>query len=44
MLAIISSDRCYISNLLDKLDYSKKQSPNKSEIYEWIIKNINLLF
>ena len=34
MLAIISSDRCYISNLLDKLDYSKKQSPNKSEIYE----------
>lgn len=34
MLAIVSSDRCYISDLLDKLDYSKKQSPNKSEIYE----------
>ena len=39
MLAIVSSDKCYISDLLKKLDYSKKQSPNKSEMYECVYKD-----
>ena len=32
MLAITASDRCYISDILEKTNYSKEDSPNKSEI------------
>lgn len=38
MLAIVASDRCYVNNLLEKLDYKKETSPNKSELYKCIYK------
>ena len=34
MLAIVTSDKCYVSDLLEKLNYSKETSPNKSEVYK----------
>lgn len=34
MLALISSDKCYVNNLLEKLSYSKEKSPNMSHIYK----------
>lgn len=34
MLAIVASDRCYVNDLLEKLTYSKEESPNKSELYK----------
>lgn len=34
MLAIVASDRCYVNDLLEKLTYSKEESPNKSDVYK----------
>ena len=34
MLAIVASERCYVSDLLEKLSYTKEESPNKSEVYK----------
>ncbi len=34
MLAIVTSDRCYVSDILEKINYSKEVSPNKSELYK----------
>ena len=34
MLAITTSDSCYVNNLLQKLDNVKEKSPNKTEIYK----------
>ena len=34
MLAIVASDKCYVNVLLEKLTYSKEESPNKSEVYK----------
>lgn len=34
MLAITASDRCYISDILEKINYTKEESPNKSELYK----------
>ncbi len=34
MLAIVSSDRCYVNDLLEKLTFSKELSPNKTELYK----------
>ncbi len=34
MLAIVTSDKCYVSYLLEKLNYSKETSPNMSEVYK----------
>lgn len=33
MLAIVSSDRCYVNELLEKISYTKELSPNKTEVY-----------
>ncbi len=38
MLAIVTSDRCYASDILEKLNYSKETSPNKTEVYKCIYK------
>lgn len=34
MLVIVASDRCYVNDLLEKLTYSKEESPNKSDVYK----------
>lgn len=34
MLAIVSSDKSYINDLLEKLNYTKENSPNKTETYK----------
>lgn len=34
MLAIVTSDRNYVSDILEKLKYSKETSPNKTEVYK----------
>ena len=34
MLLITSSDRCYVSDLLEKLKYKKEDAPNGSEVYK----------
>lgn len=34
MLAIVTPNRCYVNDLLEKLNYSKETSPNKSEVYK----------
>lgn len=34
MLAIVTSDRHYVSDVLEKLNYTKETSPNKTEVYK----------
>lgn len=34
MLAIVSSDKKYINNILEKISYEKVESPNKAEIFK----------
>ena len=34
MLAIVTSDKCYVNNLLEKLNYTKESGPNMTEIYK----------
>ena len=39
MLAIVSSDMCYIKDTLQKLSYKKENSPYKTEVYKCNYKN-----
>ena len=34
MLALVASDRCYISDILERINHIKEDSPNKSEVYK----------
>lgn len=34
MLAIVTSDRCYVNDVLEKLKYSKESSPNLTEVFK----------
>ena len=39
MLAIVSSDKSYVEEVLQKLNYEREESPNKTEIYKCNYKN-----
>ncbi len=34
MLAIVASDRCYVNDILEKLSYSKENSPNATDVFK----------
>lgn len=43
MLAIVSSDKCYVKDLLDKLDYTKQTSINNCKVYKCTYKEHELV-
>lgn len=43
MLAIVSSDKDYLSDMLEKVENKKEQSPFKTEIYKCIYKEHNFI-